>query len=89
VEAWGLPAPIQKAVSCHREASGGRDLASLVQFCCHLADGFMFQSILHRDSLKPEETIERYAPAGLGPQLAIRLEPAKLAVIAAIQGLDF
>ena len=89
VAAWDLPEPLQKAVSGYRGASRGRDLASLVQFSCHLADGFMFQAILHRDSLKPEETIERCAPPDLGPQLAIRLEPAKQAVIDAIEGLDF
>ena len=89
VKAWDLPASFLEAVSYHLAAPGGRDLASLIQFCCHLADDLMFQAVHHRDGLTPQETVERYAPAGLAPQLASRLEPAKLAVIAAIQGLDF
>ena len=89
VKAWGLPAPFQQAVSYHLAAPGRRDLASLIQLCCHLADDLMFQAVRHGDSLKPQETVDRYAPAGLGPQLTSRLEPAKLAVIAAIQALDF
>jgi len=89
VKAWGLPATFQQAVSYYRATPRGRNLASLVQLCCHLADDLMFQAVHHADTLEPSETIERYAPAGLGPQLASRLEAAKLAVVASIQELDF
>jgi HD-like signal output (HDOD) protein len=88
-KAWALPKPFQQAIAYHKAAAQGREIGSLVQFCCHLADDLMFQAIHHRDTLKPFETVQQYAPPALVSQLTSHLETAKMAVIVAIQGLDF
>ncbi|HUI56496.1 MAG TPA: HDOD domain-containing protein [Bryobacteraceae bacterium] len=88
-KAWNLPAIIRKVIERHHGCSARRDLLSLVQLCCRLADDLMFQSIHHREGRQPEETVATRAPEGVRAQVMGGLEAAGAAVIAAIETLDF
>jgi len=88
-KAWNLPGPLRTVTERHHGCSTRRDLLSLVQLCCRLADDLMFQSIHHRGCHKPEETVETHAPESIREQVRNGLEAASAAVITAIETLDF
>ena len=88
-KAWGLPEILQKAIADHHAAPVGRNLPSLVQFCCRMADAFMFHSIIHRGAQKPAETIQFDAPEELREVLIDDAAAIQVRVIDTIQSLDF
>ena len=88
-KAWSLPLPLCQVAGHHHDDSSDQDVVLLAQLSCRLADDFMFQAILRRDSQKPEATIAEAAPAHLREELTSRLESVSAAVIDAIQTLDF
>jgi HD-like signal output (HDOD) protein len=88
-KAWGLPKILQRVATHHHAAPALRDVLSLVQLSCRLADDFMFQAILQRGSHKPAETLARYAPADLQQRLIARIAEVQAQAIKSIQALDF
>lgn len=88
-KAWDLPKVFHEAVADHHGLPGGRDLLSLVQLSCRVADDFMFQAILHRGQRHPKETIESYAPEEMREALVDKLTNAEARVIQTIQSLDY
>jgi putative nucleotidyltransferase with HDIG domain len=88
-QAWDLPKVFHDAVAEHHGTPSGRDLRSLVQTSCRLADDMMFQAILHRSHRHPQETIEACAPEELREALVEKLTDAEARVIRTIQSLDF
>jgi putative nucleotidyltransferase with HDIG domain len=87
--AWDLPKVFDQTVAEHHGLPCGRDLRSLVQLSCRVADDFMFQAILHRGQRHPRETIESYAPEEMREALVEKLPAAEARVIQTIQSLDF
>jgi putative nucleotidyltransferase with HDIG domain len=87
--AWDLPAVFHEIVSDHHGLPGGRDLLSLVQLSCRVADDFMFQAILHRGQGHPKDTIESYAPEEMREALVDKMANTEARVIEIIQSLDF
>jgi putative nucleotidyltransferase with HDIG domain len=87
--AWELPKVFHETVAEHHGLPTGRDLLSLVQLSCRVADDFMFQAILHRGQCHPRDTIESYAPEEMREALVDRLANAEARVIQTIQSLDF
>ena len=88
-KAWSLPAIFQEVAGHHHETTSPNPTVALVQFCCSLADDFMYQSIHRTDVRKPEETIRQCAPEALHAPLMAELEALGAAIDAAISALDF
>jgi HD-like signal output (HDOD) protein len=88
-KAWSLPEPLRQVARKHHDASSEEGVVGLAQFSCRIADDWMYQAIMRRDSQKPEETIATYAPSNLWESFTSELETVNALVIAAIQALDF
>ena len=88
-KAWSLPATLQEVAGRHHETTSSNPIVALVQFCCSLADDFMYQSIHRTDIRKPEETIRQCAPEALHTPLIGELEALGAAIDTAINTLDF
>jgi putative nucleotidyltransferase with HDIG domain len=87
--AWGLPQVFQDSVEHHHNAGGDHGAVGLVHLACRLADAFMFQSVLHRETLTPAETVETCVSKRLHEDLTGRLEQLKLTTFETIESLDF
>jgi putative nucleotidyltransferase with HDIG domain len=88
-QAWALPKVFHETVADHHGLPSGRDLLSLVQLSCRVADDFMFQAILHRGQRHPRDTVASRAPEELREALVDKLANAEARVIQTIQSLDF
>ncbi|SPE28613.1 hypothetical protein SBA3_1470006 [Candidatus Sulfopaludibacter sp. SbA3] len=87
--AWGLPKSLREGVKHHHDECSDRRILGLVQLSCRLANGFMFQSILHRNPHTPAETMESFVPKAMHQDLTARLQSLELAAFQTIESFDF
>jgi putative nucleotidyltransferase with HDIG domain len=87
--AWGFPENLQAVMVRNHETPGRRDLPSLVQISCELADSFTFESIHRWDVGTPTSIIEARALPDCRDEMMAALEGIENTIIAHVQGLEF
>jgi putative nucleotidyltransferase with HDIG domain len=87
--AWGFPETLQTVIAHHHETPALRDMLSLVQISCELADSLTFESIHRWDVGKPAAVIEARALPECRDGILAALDGIENAIVAHAEALDF
>ncbi|HEX3747102.1 MAG TPA: HDOD domain-containing protein [Bryobacteraceae bacterium] len=87
--AWFLSESVRRVAERHHDRNCTDDVVAFVQFCCRLANGLDYPTVLRRDREKPEDTIAQFAPKELWETLDGRTKEVRDAIDAAIKAFDF
>ena len=87
--AWGFPDTLQAVIAHHHEATVGRNMVSLIQISCELADSFTFESIHRWDVGKPAAVVEARALPECRDDILAALDGIEKSIVAHVEALDF
>jgi HD-like signal output (HDOD) protein len=87
-KAWGFPENLQTVIARDHETPARRDLPTLVQISCELADSFTFESIHRWDVGTPAAVIEARALPECRDEMMSALAGIESTIIAHVAELD-